>query len=161
MKLIAAISAVIVVAGVFACLLPAQDQRSAFEPLVTDRFGKPPVDEPPRLAEPIDVEPRIASLADQFSKALVSALQEKVISVEQADRMVKELEVVVAVKQARLDLLRVGARLDKVTAEGVLGSEELQELRRRLKELEPVGHAAPVVHPERQTPAIGGIKRLE
>ncbi len=141
MRRIAAMSAV-VLAVAATCILHAQESNP-FAPIVKDSFGQPtsprpspnPLGETTRI-ESIDVQQRLSALADDLGKEMNSAINEEVLSVEQARQLVKELEVVFAVKRARLDLKRVAARLGKVSAEGVPGSEELQQIRRQLQEWE-------------------------
>ena len=139
MRRIAAISAVVLVVAVFAYLLPAQDRGT--NPFAYERPAKPDASFPApgsgRIAEPIDVEPRVSALANEFSKSLTSALQEKIVNAEQAERMVKELEVAFTAKRVQLDLLRVVKVLEEVdeTAKGIPGAEDLQRLRQELKQL--------------------------
>jgi hypothetical protein len=91
----------------------------------------------------VNVEARVAALAAEFGRSLDSALKDQVIGEHDADRMVKQLEVSLAVKRAKLDLLRVIGSLEKVSREAkdVPGSEEAQELHKQLQDLNTFGEA--------------------
>jgi hypothetical protein len=114
----------------------------------------------PQAASPIapfvDAEARVSAMITEFGNSLNSALRDKVINEEQANRMLKELEVSLTVKRVRLDLLRTTMLLDKLQkdAEGVPGSEEINRLRQHLMSLQESGGA--IVKPGPPPPGTYG-----
>ena len=94
--------------------------------------------QPYRSIGPIEMS--VVEVARELGKALESAVQEQTITGEQASQLVNEWMVIVAVKKARIDLLRVTRTLDALDQDGNCGPawDEVRELRRLLPSREAI-----------------------
>jgi hypothetical protein len=83
-------------------------------------------------------ETAIAGLARSYGQTLDAAVRDNVITDETAQHLVAEVELVLSVKKARLELLRTVSTLDTIDRErqGVPGWEEAHELRKLLPKVE-------------------------
>jgi hypothetical protein len=83
-------------------------------------------------------ETAIAELARSYGQTLDAAVRDNVITDETAQHLVAEIELVVSVKKARLELLRTVSTLDTIDRErhGVPGWEEAHELRKLLPKMD-------------------------
>jgi hypothetical protein len=166
MRRIAAITAGILFVVVLTRWIPAKAQRDPLAPIVKENFGQPDRFRNERAAAgevygrasaggAIDAQSRLSALSDELGREINSAINEELLTPEQADRLIKEIEVVFAIRLARVELMRLAKKLDKLqeTSAGVPGSEELQRLRQKLEELRQL--------PEPGQASIGGIQKLE
>jgi hypothetical protein len=83
-------------------------------------------------------EANVAELARTYGKTLDSAVRDNVITDETAQHLVAEVELLLSVKKARLELLRTVSTLDTIDRErqGVPGWEEAHELRKLLPKMD-------------------------
>jgi hypothetical protein len=167
-----AIAAVALAAVVISCQLPAQTEQPSGLPQ-----PEPKADQPQRNAidfpQPItdqsqievrqgvarirpeaygrNTEKRVGALWAEFGKALNVAIQDEVITKEQVGQMLKELEAEIAIRRARLELLRAVAILDK-TAGDAPQSEALHRLRQQLDE------ATGALRPRKEPTVAPGVR---
>jgi hypothetical protein len=83
-------------------------------------------------------ETAIAELARSYGQTLDAAVRDNVITDETAQHLVAEIELVLSVKKARLELLRTVSTLDTIDRErqGIPGWEEAHELRKLLPKMD-------------------------
>jgi hypothetical protein len=83
-------------------------------------------------------EANVTELARTYGKTLDSAVRDNVITDETAQHFVAEVELLLSVKKARLELLRTVSTLDTIDRErqGVPGWEEAHELRKLLPKMD-------------------------
>jgi hypothetical protein len=97
-----------------------------------------PIPQPYRSVGPIEMS--VVEVARELGKVLESAVQEQTITGEQASQLVNEWMVIVAVRKARIDLLRITRTLDALDQDGNCGPawDEVRELRRLLPSREAI-----------------------
>jgi hypothetical protein len=108
------------------------------------------------------IEASLVEAAREFGKTLDSAVQDRLITEEHANQLVSEWAMSLAVKQARLDLLRVIARIDYLEQDnkGFPGWDEVRDLRKLLPKREAI-ELKSVLSAQRDRPALIGDIQLD
>jgi hypothetical protein len=108
------------------------------------------------------IEAGLVEAAREFGKSLDSAVQDRLITEECANACMSEWGLSLAVKKARLDLLRVIATIDYLEQDnkGFPGWDEVRDLRKLLPKREAI-ELKSELSAKRQRPALIGDVRLD